>query len=798
MLQFALRRRRFRPVLLVVFALSGAPASAAAAGVDEIVLYASGASRTGTVWSVAPDSTAAGGSRLQSSDAGAPKVSTALANPASYAELTFQADAGKPYRLWLRAKAASNYWANDSVFVQFRDSVNASGTAIYRIGTTDAARVNLEECSGCGISGWGWQDNGWGAGVLGPVVYFATTGTQTLRIQVSEDGLGIDQVVLSAVKYLNARPGASKNDTTILPSTSGSTTTGVTLVRGPYLQQVSSSSALVVWATRESGAAEVRARTGASATATAAATSTLYPATRTGLSFDYYQHEARLTGLAASTAYDYDIFVNGVDPVSGTDRFVTAPPRGTGTVRFIAFGDSGVGSTAQQQLAGIMAGDEFDLALHGGDVVYGFADTSGNASHQTMDAWFFSIYAAWLRSRPVFPSLGNHDSNSANSNGRPYLDMFVLPTNGASTSFPDHAERYYSFDYGPVHFVALDTELAFQNTTRRAEELAWLERDLSATTQWWKIVYFHRSPFSAGGEHGSDLTVRNAFAPIFERYGVQLVISAHEHTYERTKPWRVGTAGSAVTYVVAGGGGARLYPVGTAEWTAASASRHHYVRAEISGCVLRLEAIDTNAVAFDTVSIDRCNTPLPQPSAPDVVLYASQAPVVHGNWRVIADTSAAGGARLQSANLGAAKITTPFATPADYFELTFEAEAGKPYRLWMRGKAEANYYGNDSVFVQFDRSVSASASPVYRIGTTEGTRVILEDCSGCGLSGWGWQDNGWSGLGPLIYFAQTGTQRIRVQISEDGFGIDQIVLSPERYLTSSPGALKNDTTILTR
>jgi acid phosphatase len=77
--------------------------------------------------------------------------------------------------------------------------------------------MNLEECSGCGIQGWGWQDNGWGVGVLGPQIFFQTTGQQTLRVQVREDGLSIDQIVLSPTTYLNSSPGASKNDTTILP-----------------------------------------------------------------------------------------------------------------------------------------------------------------------------------------------------------------------------------------------------------------------------------------------------------------------------------------------------------------------------------------------------------------------------------------------------------------------------------------------------------------------------------------------------------------------------------------------------
>lgn len=69
------------------------------------------------------------------------------------------------------------------------------------------------------MSGWGWADNGYGAGVLGPTVYFETSGPQTIRIQAREDGLGIDQVVLSSVYYVTTAPGAIHTDSTILAQT---------------------------------------------------------------------------------------------------------------------------------------------------------------------------------------------------------------------------------------------------------------------------------------------------------------------------------------------------------------------------------------------------------------------------------------------------------------------------------------------------------------------------------------------------------------------------------------------------
>lgn len=134
--------------------------------------------------------------------------------------------------------------------------------------------------------------------------------------------------------------------------------------------------------------------------------------------------------------------------------------------------------------------------------------------------------------------------------------------------------------------------------------------------------------------------------------------------------------------------------------------------------------------------------------AGEVVLYAKEANVKAGRWAVTSDSKAAGGARLRNANRGAQKLKKPLSDPDDYFEMSFYAEAGKPYRLWLRGVAEDDYQKNDSVFVQFSDSVDKSGNPVYLIGTRSGTHIILQECLACTLSGWGWQDNGW-GVGEL-------------------------------------------------
>lgn len=173
--------------------------------------------------------------------------------------------------------------------------------------------------------------------------------------------------------------------------------------------------------------------------------------------------------------------------------------------------------------------------------------------------------------------------------------------------------------------------------------------------------------------------------------------------------------------------------------------------------------------------------------------------MIVGNWQVVADPTAAAGARLSSMDLRGQKGATIKAAAGDYVELSFNAEAGRPYRLWIRGAAEGNHPGNDSVYVQFDGAVNATGSPLFRSGSSSATTVILENCNNCGgLDGWGWQDNGSdpNSLGPAIYFESTGPQKVRVLVREDGISIDQIVLSPSAYLTKSPGLLKLDSTIL--
>jgi endonuclease/exonuclease/phosphatase family metal-dependent hydrolase len=221
--QRELNRREWRALPSRVFTsialLLGLTASAAA---QDIVLYPSNMTTIqGHYWTRPSSSSGAGGQKLSSADYGWASTANPVASPNDYVEATFQAQAGVDYRIWVRLRATGDSKWNDSLWVQFNDSTDSSGTAKYRIGTGSGFLVNLETCNGCGVSGWGWSGGAWWADQ--GRVRFPSAGTKTVRVQLREDGVEFDQIVLSPSTYLSDAPGAPRNDATILSQSSGST-----------------------------------------------------------------------------------------------------------------------------------------------------------------------------------------------------------------------------------------------------------------------------------------------------------------------------------------------------------------------------------------------------------------------------------------------------------------------------------------------------------------------------------------------------------------------------------------------
>jgi len=193
--------------------------------------------------------------------------------------------------------------------------------------------------------------------------------------------------------------------------------------------------------------------------------------------------------------------------------------------------------------------------------------------------------------------------------------------------------------------------------------------------------------------------------------------------------------------------------------------------------------------------------PPPPPSATDIVVYAADIPAsaLHGSWSSGADSSSPNGVKLLTTDAGFTAANQPLTSPADYVDVTVNAEANVPYRIWLRLRALANSKYNDAVWVQFSNA-RANGSQVYALGTTSGLLVNLAtDGTGSSLNNWGWQNGAyWLSQATAVTFPVSGSQTIRIQVREDGVQLDQIVLSPSRFFNSPPGGVSGDNTIVSK
>lgn len=315
-------------------------------------------------------------------------------------------------------------------------------------------------------------------------------------------------------------------------------------------------------------------------------------------------HHVRLTGLQPGTEYCYRVESDGSEKAKGF-RFWTAPATDDTTVKFLVIGDMGAGTEAQELVRDVMLrhaeGSHFIITT--GDNAYGDGDRDELHNH------VFVAYQELFARMPVYPTLGNHDYKT--DQAQPYLDSFFLPEDAWRSQ---DKERYYTLDFGPVHFIALDTETpAWQATAAEDDDQTdWLGGYAVNTTRPWSIAGFHQPAKAGHPERGAHAVALLQWAPILEEAAVPLVLQGHDHYYERFAPIREGeptdTEAGGVTYIVTAGGGQSLYEIDYDEPYMVSAElRHHFLRGEADACTLRLQAIDVHDDVFDEVVFDRCS-----------------------------------------------------------------------------------------------------------------------------------------------------------------------------------------------
>jgi formylglycine-generating enzyme required for sulfatase activity len=298
------------------------------------------------------------------------------------------------------------------------------------------------------------------------------------------------------------------------------------LLRGPYLQQGTAQSVVVRWRTAEAAVSRVWYGTSAGSLAQTADGTVATT-----------EHEVELAGLAPATRYVYavgtsegQVLAGGAGELSFETPSTPGVPRPT---RVWVVGDSGWGNAAAEAVreayAGWVGTGHTALWLMLGDNAY---PVGTELDYQRN---LFEIYAELLSRAVLWPTLGNHDLYTS-PQVWPYLSAFTLPAAGEAGGVASGTEKYYAFDWANVHFVVLDS--MFSDRSESGPMLSWLAADLASTDQEWIVAFWHHPPYSKGG-HDSDtelqlIEMREHALPLLESHGVDLVLTGHSHSYERS------------------------------------------------------------------------------------------------------------------------------------------------------------------------------------------------------------------------------------------------------------------------
>jgi 3',5'-cyclic AMP phosphodiesterase CpdA len=280
-------------------------------------------------------------------------------------------------------------------------------------------------------------------------------------------------------------------------------------------------------------------------------------------------HRVKLTGLKPYTHYGFKVMCEGE---SKTGRFVTAPLPGH-PFRFAAYGDNRTQANVHASVLEQMSKFDPDFILQSGDIVQ-----NGEIELQWDEFWLTA--GKMLSQTAYYPSLGNHERH-----GAPYFKYFDLPNE-------------YSFDYGDVHFVALDSN---RPPAEYSDQQEWLRKDLSNhQSAKWRIVFFHHTVHTCvdnPGRRAESALRAKRLGPIFAAGNVQLVINGHDHNYQRH-------ISNGITYIVSGGGGAPLYSVTPDTLFAIRAkAAHHHCEMTVDGDAIAVRVVEPGGVIIEQFTI---------------------------------------------------------------------------------------------------------------------------------------------------------------------------------------------------
>lgn len=347
------------------------------------------------------------------------------------------------------------------------------------------------------------------------------------------------------------------------------------LAKGPWLMDLRPDSVVVMAERRRPGRLQVRAVAQGPGGDLADGVGTA----RAGV--DVTLHELNLSGLRPGTRYRYE--VSGPDVETATGTFGTAPTEPV-PFRFVIYGDTRSHARPHAAVVEAIRREGPEFVVHTGDLVEDGRDE---------DDWqrFFDIEAPLLRVAPFVPVIGNHEIAQPLSNGTGNYRRYVHVAPGGPSEELDSVLRY-----GNTRFVLAN---AYEDWSGDARE--WIDRELGRARREgpndWLFVVMHWGPRSSGPHGDNELVAQAGVDAILRRHRVDLVISGHDHAYERGDD-------AGLRFMVSGGGGAPLYrrredrPM-----TRAFASEHHYVRVDVERDHVRFTALRPDGSTLDRATL---------------------------------------------------------------------------------------------------------------------------------------------------------------------------------------------------
>jgi hypothetical protein len=357
-----------------------------------------------------------------------------------------------------------------------------------------------------------------------------TLQAQTVAIAASAFVVG-DNTIAVEVHQQNG----SSSDVTFNMEILGVPPVPEVLTRGPYLLRATQTSMEIKWLTDLAASSKVRYGTVAG----------IYTDSVIDLTSST-SHVINLSNLLPNTKYYYTIG-SATRQLQGdaANNFVTPPvPGSEGKYNFWVVGDCGNNSTNQKNVRDAYINYMGSTPTNGWLLLGDNAYSSGTETE--FQTSFFNVYQGTVsKSMPLYPSPGNHDYNNGSKfdHSVPYYSIFDMPANGEAGGVASNTEAYYSYDYGNVHFLSLDSYGKEDGVNRLYDTLGpqvqWIKQDLAANTKKWVVAYWHHPPYTMGSHNSdteSELTkMHTNFIRILERFKVDLIVCGHSHEYERSK-----------------------------------------------------------------------------------------------------------------------------------------------------------------------------------------------------------------------------------------------------------------------